>query len=216
MNILINKIHFPVTVLGYGTRLGIWLQGCSIHCKACVSQDTWAFDDSFKININHLMQSIQTLIQYQSFDGITISGGEPFDQPEALLNLIIQLKTLSNVPFDILVYSGYSFRHLQKHYQEILNQIDALISEPFNHKQPATLIYRGSANQRLNLLSELGRQRYESTQFSTFESQKKFQLVVDEQSIWFIGIPDQQTMQKLEILSKQQGLDLSDQNSWKT
>ena len=44
MKIAINKAHFPVTVLGPGRRIGIWLQGCSIHCKGCVSQDTWAAD----------------------------------------------------------------------------------------------------------------------------------------------------------------------------
>ncbi len=44
MNILLNKAHFPVTVLGPGRRIGIWLQGCSIGCAGCISQDTWEAD----------------------------------------------------------------------------------------------------------------------------------------------------------------------------
>ncbi|HSV19446.1 MAG TPA: 4Fe-4S cluster-binding domain-containing protein, partial [Casimicrobiaceae bacterium] len=42
----LNKAHWPVTVLGPGKRIGLWLQGCSIHCPGCVSQDTWSADPS--------------------------------------------------------------------------------------------------------------------------------------------------------------------------
>jgi anaerobic ribonucleoside-triphosphate reductase activating protein len=39
MKIAVSKAHYPVTVLGPGKRIGIWL-GCRIQCKGCVSQDT--------------------------------------------------------------------------------------------------------------------------------------------------------------------------------
>ena len=38
----LNRVHFPVTALGPGRRVGIWLQGCSIRCPGCMSLDTWA------------------------------------------------------------------------------------------------------------------------------------------------------------------------------
>ena len=38
----VSRLHFPVTTLGPGRRAAIWLQGCSIHCRGCVSRDTWA------------------------------------------------------------------------------------------------------------------------------------------------------------------------------
>ena len=44
MNILVNKAHYPVSVLGHGKRIGIWLQGCSIRCRSCCSLDTWEFE----------------------------------------------------------------------------------------------------------------------------------------------------------------------------
>ena len=40
----LNKAHWPVTVLGPGRRIGLWVQGCAIHCRGCVSQDTWPAD----------------------------------------------------------------------------------------------------------------------------------------------------------------------------
>ena len=41
MMLYLSRIHFPVTTLGPGRRIGIWFQGCSIRCKGCVSADTW-------------------------------------------------------------------------------------------------------------------------------------------------------------------------------
>ncbi|MCA1696856.1 MAG: radical SAM protein, partial [Actinobacteria bacterium] len=35
-------MHHPVTTLGYGTRAGVWVQGCTIGCHGCASRDTWA------------------------------------------------------------------------------------------------------------------------------------------------------------------------------
>ena len=39
--VAISRLHFPVTTLGPGRRLGIWFQGCSIQCRGCISIDTW-------------------------------------------------------------------------------------------------------------------------------------------------------------------------------
>ncbi|HAU1321526.1 TPA: radical SAM protein, partial [Legionella pneumophila] len=41
MMIYISRVHFPVTTLGPGHRIGIWFQGCSIRCPGCISTDTW-------------------------------------------------------------------------------------------------------------------------------------------------------------------------------
>ena len=54
MLIAINKAHYPVTVLGPGQRIGIWFQGCRIHCPGCVSQDTWAADPGKRMPLHEL------------------------------------------------------------------------------------------------------------------------------------------------------------------
>lgn len=41
MNLALSRMHFPVTTLGPGDRIGIWFQGCSIRCTGCISKDTW-------------------------------------------------------------------------------------------------------------------------------------------------------------------------------
>jgi anaerobic ribonucleoside-triphosphate reductase activating protein len=55
MNIALNKAHFPVTVLGPGRRIGLWLQGCSIRCAGCVSRDTWEAGAGHAMPIERLL-----------------------------------------------------------------------------------------------------------------------------------------------------------------
>ena len=79
MKIAVNKAHFPVTVLGPGRRIGIWVQGCKIHCKGCVSQDTWEADPGRETTVARLLAWCRKTTE-GAFDGVTISGGEPFDR----------------------------------------------------------------------------------------------------------------------------------------
>ena len=129
MKIAVNKAHFPVTVLGPGRRIGIWLQGCSIGCKGCVSQDTWARDAGREMTVAQLLSWCRE-VGGGALDGVTISGGEPFDQPQALAALLdglIRWRADSAADFDILCYSGYPFARLQKAHEKLLRKLDALI-----------------------------------------------------------------------------------------
>ena len=83
----ISRAHYPVTTLGVGRRIGIWFQGCSIRCKGCVSQDTWATDPSKAIPVGALLGWCK-MVAPEGPDGVTISGGEPFDQPAGLSALL--------------------------------------------------------------------------------------------------------------------------------
>ncbi len=83
----LNKAHWPVTVLGPGRRIGLWVQGCSIHCPGCVSQDTWPKDPARAIAVPELIAWCRK-VTAGTFDGVTISGGEPFEQPAGLAALL--------------------------------------------------------------------------------------------------------------------------------
>ena len=162
MKIAINKAHFPVTVLGPGRRIGIWTQGCRIHCKGCVSQDTWAADPGRETTVAKVVTWCKEVTR-DGFDGVTISGGEPFDQPRglsALLDAFNHWRATEGPDFDLLCYSGYPFSTLQKKHAAILAKLDAVIPEPFVEAQPITHLWRGSSNQPLVALSERGRARF--------------------------------------------------------
>ncbi|MBS1186000.1 MAG: radical protein [Burkholderiaceae bacterium] len=217
MKISVNKAHFPVTVLGPGRRIGIWLQGCSIRCKACVSQDTWARDPGRDITVAQLLAWCRQTTQGQ-FDGVTISGGEPFDQPKALsalLDALIRWRQGSGLDFDILCYSGYPLATLQKRHSRLLQKLDALIPEPFVESQPLTRLWRGSANQPLLPLSERGQARYATMlDAPADDGNKRIQTMVENGKVWFAGIPARGDMQALETMCRERGLEFG-QASWR-
>jgi anaerobic ribonucleoside-triphosphate reductase activating protein len=98
-----------VTTLGHGTRAGIRTQGCTIGCAECVSKDTWSEDPATLVNIDVLLGWLRSLPE--PLDGVTVSGGEPFQQPTALAALLQGVdawRADRSRPVDILVYSGYS------------------------------------------------------------------------------------------------------------
>ena len=181
MKIGISRLHFPVTTLGPGKRIGIWLQGCSIHCEGCISVDTWQF------GINSVsLEEVKTLLKQwlPESDGITISGGEPFDQKEALFDLLQFLRSYQK---SILVYSGYSFKELKTKKEVRNGWIDVLISEPYDHTQPQTKALLGSDNQQMHLLTDLGKRDFES--YLEKSPEKKLDVQFDNNTVWMTGIP---------------------------
>lgn len=217
MKISLNKAHFPVTVLGPGRRIGLWLQGCSIRCSGCVSQDTWPRDPGRDMTVAQLLGWCRQTTGGQ-LDGVTISGGEPFDQPQALsalLDALAHWRKGCGTDFDILCYSGYPLATLQKRHERLLKKIDVLIPEPYVDAKPLVRIWRGSANQSLVLLSERGRDRYAPyVEADADEGGKRIQTMVDGSTIWYVGIPARGDMEALETACSQKGINFS-QVSWR-
>jgi anaerobic ribonucleoside-triphosphate reductase activating protein len=217
MKIAVNKAHFPVTVLGPGRRIGLWLQGCRIHCKGCVSQDTWQRDPGRELTVTQLLSWCRQTTG-GIFDGVTISGGEPFDQPKALAALLdglIHWRATDGADFDILCYSGYPYATLQKRHLRLLQKLDALIPEPYVDALALTRVWRGSSNQPLVLLSERGRARFAPYVDAPADALgKRIQMGVDGKRIWYVGIPARGDMAALETACRERGIEFA-KVSWR-
>jgi len=176
----LNLIHYPLNSLGPDERIGVWFQGCSIHCIGCMSKHTWNPNEGFEFNVDEVMSSIS----YHDSKFITISGGEPFEQPEELYKL---LKALKNSDYEILVYSGFSFEYLKNNYLYILDLIDVLIDEPFDESQKDNLTSKGSDNQQIIILSNHQPliQRYSQWAQKT---QENLQIIQTDNQMYIIGI----------------------------
>jgi organic radical activating enzyme len=74
----VSRIHVPVTALGPGRRVGIWVQGCSIGCAGCMSQDTWDPAGGEPVPVSRILSWLAGLPG--TVTGLTVSGGEPFQQ----------------------------------------------------------------------------------------------------------------------------------------
>jgi anaerobic ribonucleoside-triphosphate reductase activating protein len=201
MDLRLSRVHFPVTTLGPGQRLGIWFQGCSIQCSGCISADTWTTGRGHT-TLEALLEQITVLLP--KADGITISGGEPFDQPAALVALLAALRERTSA--DILVYSGYAHEDLDATLQRAQGLIDALISDPFELHSAHSRPLRGSDNQRMHILTALGRERFTEYERPLTEADKSLDVMFDEDgSVWFAGVPSRGDFQRLRDLLNDEG-----------
>jgi anaerobic ribonucleoside-triphosphate reductase activating protein len=156
------RAHFPVTALGPGVRLGIWLQGCPLACPGCIAKDTWEPAAGVTVSVATLLDDVRRAIEAGA-DGVTVSGGEPLEQAEPLATLLHGVRQASaeaGASCDILLYTGYELAELTAPQRETAALADALITGRYVITAPTRLIWRGSANQVLRPQTPLGRQRY--------------------------------------------------------
>jgi anaerobic ribonucleoside-triphosphate reductase activating protein len=209
----ISRLHHPVWALGPGRRVGIWFQGCSIHCAGCMSRDTWdpAPADQ-QVPLDDVTAWVDGLPD-DDVDGVTISGGEPFDQPAALAELTRWLRGRFDPDrVDLLVYSGYEHATLVADHPGIVAGLDVLITEPFRGQAGGPqLRWRGSPNQRLVAISDLGRRRYAEHREAPADT--GLQIDVHEGTVRLIGVPRPGDLARLEQGLARRGIAL-DQCSW--
>ena len=140
----------------------------------------------------------------QDADGFTISGGEPFDQPTALMELLREIRQLSNR--STLVFTGYAIEQLSGPLDQMSGLIDALITDPFELTAPQTLALRGSDNQRLHFLTHFGRKVFAAFDRQWEEKDRTFDLMLDtDGTVWFAGIPRRNDFERLRYLMESDG-----------
>jgi anaerobic ribonucleoside-triphosphate reductase activating protein len=137
-------------------------------------------------------------------DGLTVSGGEPFDQPAALEALLRQLRP--RLAGDVLLFSGYPYERLLPDLDRLSSLIDAIVTDPFDARSQQTLSLRGSDNQRLYRLTALGRSRYADEALRT----PRLDVMVDDDgTVWLAGIPRRHDLKRLKALLGAAGLECS-------
>ena len=205
MRLYLNRLHYPVTTLGPGRRVGVWLQGCTLRCPGCVSVDTWA-PERGETTMDAVLESVAPWLV--EADGVTISGGEPFQQPHALEALLHGLRNLVGGEKDILVYSGYAWEQIAPRVTSWEGLADALISEPFRAEAGQSLVWRGSDNQRMHLLTALGRARYaEWTEASRATLPLALDIFFQDGEVYMAGIPAPGTLENLRTRLAEAGFD---------
>lgn len=201
MRISLSRAHFPVTTLGPGRRLGIWLQGCSIRCTGCISSDTWAKREA-ETTVEELIARLLPWLQV--CDGVTVSGGEPFEQALALEELLRGIRDVTSA--DILVYSGKPLEQLLGEPCVTARLIDCLISDPFERDALQTKYLMGSDNQRMTCLTAIGRKVFGPLDRQAVEADRRLDVMFDEDgAVWLAGIPSRGDMSRLQTLLEQKG-----------
>lgn len=201
MEISLSRVHFPVTTLGPGRRVGIWMQGCSIRCPGCISSDTWA-KKAPNTTVDDLL--VHVGLWLKECDGVTISGGEPFEQSPALELLLRGIRKLTTA--NILVYSGKPLSALTDEQSVTAGLIDCLISEPFELNSSQTRYLMGSDNQRMTRLTPLGRKVFGPLNRQANDSDRRLDVMFDEDGVvWLAGIPGRGDLARLQVLLEETG-----------
>ena len=147
----IHSIIPNSAVNGPGNRFVIWTQGCSLNCHCCWNPDTHSFKGGKKFTLPNLMKLI---LSEPNIEGITISGGEPFDQANALYKLTKEINENTNLTQ--IIYSGYTIKEIRidKKKQPVLSNIDVLIDGRFNSEKLSNNDLIGSINQKHHFLTD--------------------------------------------------------------
>ena len=198
--ISLSRIHYPVTTLGPGKRVGVWFQGCSIRCPGCVSTDTWTHGEG-ATTVGHVLEAITAWAGVA--DGLTVSGGEPFEQPEALATLLRGWRSLTNS--DVLVFTGYEFPKIAPFLAAHAGIIDAVVSGPFDRRVSQTLALRGSDNQEIHILTNAGG-RFAAYDRPAGPDDKRLDVMFDDSgTVWLAGIPNRNDIAKLRKALRGEG-----------
>ena len=139
------------TVLGPGHRFVIWVQGCQKRCYRCTAPELQP-EGGTEVLCSDLAKEI---LDTPLIDGITISGGEPLLQAEALIEVLDII--LSQKPdFTVILFTGFKIEEITDEKSlRLLRHVDLLIDgEYINELNYDNIGLRGSKNQRLIFLSD--------------------------------------------------------------
>jgi anaerobic ribonucleoside-triphosphate reductase activating protein len=156
---------FPVKTLGPGNRLALWTIGCSKRCEKCINPELWEKDSTRNVPVEELAQKVIRAFEIKEVDGITISGGDPLEQKDDFLKLVGLINPICK---DILVYTGYTMREIQKLWQTdeiklLQENVGALIDGQYVHELNDNCCpLRGSQNQEIYYFDESLKEIYDT------------------------------------------------------
>ncbi len=138
---------------GDGLRAVLWTQGCHRHCPGCHNPETWPFDCGMLVETAWVCEELKKI---KGQNGLTLTGGEPFEQAEALLKIVQFCK--QELGWNIWAWSGYTYEELKAiggAKWELVQAIDVLVDGPFVIAEKDFKVkFRGSRNQRILYLSD--------------------------------------------------------------
>ena len=145
----ISHTESHTDLLGPGDRYCLWVHGCCFDCEGCLARNT-----RFGAYRNVSVSALASDIKESGCDGITISGGEPFLQAEALAELVKEVQAGRDI--GVIIYSGFTLEELKERSDApaLLSVTDILIDGRYQKDLDDGRAYIGSSNQRLHYLTD--------------------------------------------------------------
>lgn len=136
---------------GPGLRSVLWLQGCTLNCPGCFNPRTHDRNAGQLLTVASIYERILAL--GTQIEGITLSGGEPFQQAAALLALLQAVKRQTSL--SVVLFTGYTWEetlHLPLS-GEIFDCVDVLLAGRYQSTLRIASGLRGSSNKTVHFLS---------------------------------------------------------------
>lgn len=148
---------------GTGCRTVLFVSGCRNACKGCFQPQTWDFGYG-ELFDEKVQKEVLDSLAPDYITGITLLGGEPFEQENQKELVPFMRKVVAQYPNkNVWAFTGYIYdkdlvaggrRHTEDT-DELLSMIDVLVDGPFVEElKDITLKFRGSSNQRVLDLRE--------------------------------------------------------------
>lgn len=133
---------------GPGPHYTIWFQGCSLKCPGCFNPHTHNPNEGNIVPLSALIEEISEIWKLKKIRGVTLTGGEPLDQTEGVLNLIKEIKQIGRV--GIILLTGYEEEELKlfPNFSILQKDIDVIIAGRFKQNQKIQHGIRGSKNKK--------------------------------------------------------------------
>lgn len=127
------------------------MQGCTLGCAGCFNPGTHAAGGGREVTIDELARQLDEA-KTAGVEGLSLSGGEPLQQPAASAALLDAARALG---MTTLAFSGYTLEEIRElpGGPDVLARLDVLIDGRYVAGQRLATGLRGSANQRIHLLT---------------------------------------------------------------
>lgn len=146
LKIRIADIVQDSIVDGRGIRMTIFMQGCPHHCVGCHNPHTHDPLGGREVDVAEIIDQMRN---NPMLDGITFSGGEPFEQRDAVMHIAHAAHQLK---LDVWCYTGWTWEEIMQDplKRGLLTYMDVLVDGRFvlAHRS-LSLKWKGSANQRV-------------------------------------------------------------------
>ncbi|ABK02414.1 putative anaerobic ribonucleoside-triphosphate reductase activating protein [Arthrobacter sp. FB24] len=141
----VARVLHGTTAEGPGLRSAVWFQGCSIQCKGCINPHLFNPRGGTRTPIAEIVDQAVAA----GVEGLTLIGGEPFDQPASGAALA---KAAQERGLGVIAFSGYEYESLLGRddvTKAFLAATDLLVDGPYEARNPETRrALVGSSNQR--------------------------------------------------------------------
>ena len=159
----VARILYPIQAHGPGNRVVVWTAGCKKGCPKCENPELWDSTPNQEIAAEKLAGRLVELSAVYGAHEITITGGDPLEQPKDLLEVLRFIRPTYD---DVLLYTGYEWEEIEVGFgllflSNLCRLVDVMVDGRYvDEMNDKSLVLRGSSNQTIRFLSNGAAEKY--------------------------------------------------------